>query len=70
MAASKERAAVTFADGRGEAAVRDTIRILHGRLEVDSINSFAEETEDRRVMAVFQHRYLAGLSAHGGGGGV
>jgi hypothetical protein len=70
VAASEEGAAVAIVDGGGEPAVRDTIGCLHGRLEMDAVQSFAEVTEDGRVAAAFQHRHLAVLSNHGGGGGV
>jgi hypothetical protein len=64
MSAPEECAVVAVANRRGEAAMWDTIWALHGRLEVDAINSFTEVTKNGRVAAVFQRRHLAGRSAN------
>jgi hypothetical protein len=52
MAAPEGPEAVTGVDGDGEAASRDTIGRLQGRIEVDVVKIFDEAAKEGRVAAV------------------
>jgi hypothetical protein len=52
MAASEELGAEAAVRQHGEAAGRDAVGGIHGRLEVDAVKTLAEEAEEgRRVVA-------------------